>query len=1181
MVELDFENDIERYLLDTGYVQRKSSDYDVRTALDQELLLQFIQDTQKENWKKLEADYGSDLNKTIVNTINNEISSRSLLDVLRKGITIDNIEINCSYRKPDSKKNKKNYELYEKNIFSIIRQLHFSESTGESVDLGLFLNGFLVATAELKDQFSKQNVEDAIKQYKKRDIIERIFQFKRGALVHFAVDYFNIFMTTKLDGAETIFVPFNKYPKDESESYPISYLWNTIWVKDSWLDILLNFIQIEKRKSEKDPTIVTVNIIFPRYHQWEAVRKLIHDTQLSGTGKRYLIEHSNGSGKSKTIAWLCYALFSLHDSEDKNIFDSVVVISDRNVIVRQLKDDIKQLDETPGIVQNPTTSSELGDELEKTNRILISTQQKFHDVSDRIAKLAGKHFAIIVDEAQSSQGGESSKRVMEALTDLDEFGEKILRYDSQNLSYYAFSGTPKAKTLRIFGTKADDGKYRPFHRYSMKQAIDEGFVLDVLKNYTTYKRYFQLVQKGQDKQVDAKKAIRAIMHLVNEDPKNIYKKSQFVVEHFLENIKHKIGGKAKAMLVTDSRKQAILYKKAIDEYISQKNLDFKTLAAFSGSIDVDGITYTEDNLNNPLHKKNFDLVNWFSTSEYRILIVADKFRVGFNQPFLHTMYVDKKLNGVNVVQTLSRLNRKIKGKDDVCTVDFVNTVEEIKEAFSPYYTGIVLSDNLDPTLLYKLYQQILDFGIITEEDVEEFWRIMMPESGGKPSNEDLVASVSEARSRYKQTDEQEQLKFKRLLVNYVENYTYLTQIMDYNVSHLERLYNFGRRLLPTLPDASRTIPQSLRDDVAVKYLELKKTFEGAIKLPTKEGQLESAISTKVTKSADIVAILSELILRINQEHSGRPVTESETVCIEKLVNTIVYDDAIISHFKEPGNTVENILRFSSFKDEFNGKLQKVLKYNEELYVDIKNNEAWRNKLLEIVANKIQENISKTGELELPVISDDIPKNKESYRKALESCQNFMWYEDRFLNTESLSLLEDVIKKSKVKSIRILTSLIYNNGMNEEFLSKIKEFEKILSKNGVTLEVKVASTKKLHRIIHDRYVFGTNILWSLPPSSAVLDGQSSTFKEYKPGTQNYEKISKDYVEWWGDQEALEISSNWDKIKELRDKFVIKSSGREMHDTTCTKCGKATQVPFKPDGIRPVYCDDHKKLLRHKK
>jgi CxxC-x17-CxxC domain-containing protein len=481
-----------------------------------------------------------------------------------------------------------------------------------------------------------------------------------------------------------------------------------------------------------------------------------------------------------------------------------------------------------------------------------------------------------------------------------------------------------------------------------------------------------------------------------------------------------------------------------------------------------------------------------------------------------------------------------------------------------------------------LYQQILDFGIVTEDDLEEFWSVLLPGSREKASNEDLVSSVSDARSRFKQADELEQLNFKTLLVNYVENYAYLTQIMDYNVTNLEKLYIFGRRLLPTLPDQNRTIPETLKDNVAVKYIELKKTFEGRIELAHEEVELESVISTRVTKSAEVVSVLSELILRINQEYSGRPITESETLCVEKLVNSILYDGEMISHFKEEGNTLENILQFSSFKDEFNEKLAKVLRYNEELYVDIKNNETWRKRILETVANTIKLNISKTDELELPVISDDIDENKKSYRQALDSCQDFVWFEDRFLNTDSLSLFEDVIKKPKVKSIQILTSLVGNKEINDQFLNKIIEYKKILSEKEIRLEVKVVSTRRLHKKIHNRYVLGSNVLWDLPPAGLVLDGDSSsTFKEFKMSTKSYEKISKDYVDWCKDPDALEITANWDKIKRLVELYSKKrNENREMYDANCTACGIAIKVPFIPNPNIPVYCREHLKYKKKK-
>ena len=1172
MVESDFEDDIEKSLLNSGYEKRKSLDYDSHLGLDKEIIFRFIQNTQKEEWNQLEHDFGTDLKEKIIDSIYHEINSRGLLEVLRKGILMNDIRLKFSFRKPDSQKNKQNFELYKNNIFSFIRQLHFSNITNESIDLSLFLNGFPICTAELKDQFSGQTIDDAKKQYKNRNTDERIFQFKNGALVHFAIDYDNIFMTTKIAGQETSFLPFVRPEKQDKKSYPISYLWEEIWSKDNWLDIIENFIQYQKITSTKDPSLVLSElIIFPRYHQWVVVNKLLSDTKKNGPGNRYLIEHSTGSGKSYSIAWLAYALHSAHDDNDNSIFDCIVVISDRTVIVDQLRDDIKQFEDTPGLVSAPITSNALGNELERTNKIIISTQQKFFDVKDRIEKLGGKKFAVIVDEAQNSQGGEASSRVAEALIDLDNFGEKI-GPQPKNISYYAFSGTPKEKTLTLFGTPGTDGKKRAFHRYSMKQAIDEGFILDVLKHYTTIKRLFNVYQKGTDKQVDAKKALRQIMQLVNEDPKNITKKSGFIVEHFKDNIMEKIGGKAKAMVVTDSRKLAILFKQGIDDYIIRNNLPFKILVAFSGSIEINGKTYTEESINNLKKEKDFDLVEKFSEDDYKILIVADKFRVGFNQPKLHTMYVDKKLEDANAVQTLSRLNRIMKGKDDVCVIDFVNTAEEIKKSYSQYYTGVVLSDNIDPQILYKLYHQILDFGIIIDDDIENFWSLIKPISGESASNEELVASTYDAVHRYVETNEDDQIKFKGILVKYVENYAYLIQIEDYDAPYLEKLHRFGRKLLTRLPDSARIIPESLKDDVAVRYLDLKQTFEGSIMLEEREGELLGSITEGITKAPNVISSLSELLLRVNEKYSTKQRTVADTVCIEKFVKSLVYDQKVISEFKESGNTLETILQFGHYKDDFNEKLEKMLEYNEELYVKIKNDFDWKNKLIEDSAREIHKTISLTGTLDLPpTVTDNIPQNKDSYRKALESCEGYLWFEEKHLSADRLIFIEELTKNPKVNEIRILVSLIGNDKMNDEFLEKIKQLQNNLSGTKTKLMVKVISTIRLHKTVHHRYALGMNKLWSLPPVSSVLDGGSSTFDEHNMYTKSYEQISKDYVKWWDDPEALEIFSNWEKIKKLAEPFAKKTT--VMYDAKCFECGRATKVPFMPREGSRIYCREH--------
>ena len=497
-----------------------------------------------------------------------------------------------------------------------------------------------------------------------RNTNKTIFEFNKGSIVHFAVDYDHISMTTKLDNQDTVFRPFNKPDILDKKSYPTSFLWKEIWNQDNLLNIIHNFVHLQVELDPNDSTIIQNEfLIFPRYHQWDVVDKIILDTKQNGTGNRYLVEHSTGAGKSFSIAWLAYALHSIRDNDGTSIFDGVIVISDRKIIVNQLRDEIKQFGEIDGLVPEIDSSEQLGNELEHSKKILVSTQQKFFGVSDRIEKLGGKHYAVIIDEAQSSQGGDASQKVMNALVevDLDNFAQKI-NLGKQNISYFAFSGTPKDKTLAIFGTELSDGTKVPFHKYTMKQAIEEGYILDVLENVTTFKRLFTIIQKGQEKPLDTKKAIREIMQMVNQDPQNISQKSKFIIEHFKNFTINQIGEKAKAMVVTEKRKQAVLYKLTLDDYIEHLGLSIKTLVAFSGTVDINGTDYTENSLNNKNHEKDFDIAKKFSGDEYRILIVADKYRVGFNQPYLHTMYVDKKLKDVNAVQTLSRLNRTKNGK---------------------------------------------------------------------------------------------------------------------------------------------------------------------------------------------------------------------------------------------------------------------------------------------------------------------------------------------------------------------------------------------------------------------------------------------------------------------------------------------------------------------------------------
>jgi type I restriction enzyme, R subunit len=1168
MVEKNFEDDIVNSLEKSGYEIRLSDNYDSKLGLDADTLFRFLHDTQSDEIKLIEHDFGNGTKDKILDTIFSEINQRGLIDVIRNGITINDKKLILSYRKPQSQKNKKAYELYQKNIFTVIRQLHFSQITTESIDLAIFLNGFPITTTELKDQFSKQTVEDAQKQYMKRNTDERIFQFKNGAIVHFAVDYDDIFMTTKLKNQDTVFLPFNKPEIEDKKKYPTSYLWNEIWEKDNLLNIVHNFVHLQIEYDPDDSTKIKDEfLIFPRYHQWDAVNKIILDTKEKGSGNKYLVEHSTGSGKSFSIAWLAYALHSVRDYDEKSIFDGVIVISDRTIIVDQLRDEIKQFDDTEGLVPKIENSNELGNELERSNKILVSTQQKFFDVKDRIETLGGKNYAVIVDEAQSSQGGDASQKVMDALVDLDSFGQKITTA-KQNISYFAFSGTPKDKTLAIFGTKLSDGTKVPFHKYTMKQAIDEGYILDVLKNYTTIKRIFDILQKSGEKQVDTKKAFRQIMQMVNEDPKNISKKSHFIVEHFKNHTIKQIGEKAKAMLVTEKRKQAVQYKLAIDDYLAHLGLKIKTLVAFSGTVTVNGVDYTENSLNNPNKEKDFDIAKEFTKDEYRILIVADKFRVGFNQPLLHTMYVDKTLRNVNAVQTLSRLNRTKKGKDDVCVVDFVNTSEEIQEAYSKYYVGVVLSDEIDSKLLYKFYQQVMDFGVILDDDIDSYWDLIHPASGSPAINEELVGATADAVHRFMELDEETRGKFKQFLVKFVENYAYLVQVNDYETENLEKLHRFGRKLLTRLPDPGRIIPLSLKDDVAVRYIDLKETFHGSIPLEDKPGILGKPITVGTQKRPSIIGSLSEVILKINEKYSNNVRTVAETACVEKFVRTLVMDNHIISEFKQSGNTVQNILDYGEYSTLFDKKLDEIESYNPKLFVSIKNDPDWKKQIRDESAKLIDEQIKARGEIELPSITDDIVQNKASYRKALESCKDYLWFEEKHLAADKLDFLDDILKSCHVNEIKILGSAIFNDKINQEFFDKIKKLQIELSQNGVKLTVKIATSKSLHKKFHDRYAIGSNNLWTVPPISAVMEGSAATFNQHVEGSSTYTQDSKSYDDWWNDSDALDIFSEWDKIKKIAELYSKFQSKPQKYN--CVECGVEFTKNFK---LSHPLCEKH--------
>jgi len=734
----------EHGFLPGGYRKRKPDDYSRSLCLDPDVVLDFIYATQPKEWEKLKQHHGDDVKARFLHRLSSEITKRGTLDVFRKGIKDSGCKFQIAYFRPATGLNEETQQLYEANQFSVIRQLYFSERNEQSLDLGIFLNGIPLFTAELKNPFKGQDVQNAIKQYRfDRDPREPMFAFGR-CLGHFSVDPDLVYLTTHLTGKTSRFLPFNQGRNGGAgnppswKSFSTAYLWEETWSRDSVLDLIQNFIQIVEEEDDKGKKTGKKSLLFPRYHQLDSVRRLVADSKAKGPGERYLIQHSAGSGKSNSIGWLAHQLSSLHDVNEKRVFDSIIVITDRRVLDRQLQRTLRSFEQTKGMVENiDTTSRQLKQALEDGKNIIVTTLQKFPVIQDQIGELAGKRFACIIDEAHSSQSGETTKSLTSVLStdsleeaEKEEGGEqedledKIVeemkkRGRQKNVSTFAFTATPKPKTLELFGCKREDGKFEPFSLYTMRQAIEEGFILDVLENYTTYKSYWNLLKKiEEDPRYDRKKATALLKSFVDLHEHTINKKVEIMVEHFVGQTLNRIGGKAKAMIVTRSRLHAVRYRRAVDEYLKAKGYPFKCLVAFSGTVRDRGQDYTEANMNGFPDKQTADT---FKRDECKLMVVANKFQTGFDQPLLHTMYVDKKLGGVAAVQTLSRLNRIYPpDKQETTVIDFTNEAKDIQESFEPYYDRTLLSEATDTNLLYDLQGELENYHFFTTDDVEGF-----------------------------------------------------------------------------------------------------------------------------------------------------------------------------------------------------------------------------------------------------------------------------------------------------------------------------------------------------------------------------------------------------------------------------------------------------------------------------
>ena len=914
--EVTFENEIEFALIEKGgFTKGYPADFERANAIDTAKLFEFLKKSQPLEWQKLYKKHGDNVEVGFLKKLCKDLDAYGVLYVLRHGVVDAPAKFSLCFFKPASRMNQTNLDSYKKNILSITRQVHYSQKNENSIDVVLFINGLPIVTLELKNPVTGQTVENAKMQYMKdRDHREPLLSFKERCLVHFAVDTDEVWMTTKLNGMDTYFLPFNKgrkggkgNPVGEGD-YRTSYLWDEVLKKDSLLDIVQRFIHLEKgKKGSKKETL-----IFPRYHQLDVVRKVVDDVRENGTGRNYLIQHSAGSGKSNSISWLAHHLSNLHNDDDKVVFNSIIVITDRKVLDKQLQDTIFQFEHVEGVVVKiNNNSTQLAEALNTGKKIIITTLQKFPFILEKVDSFQGKRFAIIVDEAHSSQTGEASRKmkavlgVSEGLTEeqqLQRVAEEEASYETRqsdsedeiaremsthgklsNLSFFAFTATPKPKTLEMFGTPSPDGIPRAFHIYSMRQAIEEGFILDVLKNYVTYDTYFRIGKKiSDDPRYEKSKANKALGKFFNLHSHNLAQKTQIIVEHFRTITKYKIGGRAKAMVVTGSRLHAVRYYLEFQRYIKKMGYENELgiLVAFSGTVRDGGEDYTEVGINNI---KESELPGKFSSGEYQVLLVAEKYQTGFDEPLLHTMFVDKKLSGVKAVQTLSRLNRTCFGKEDTFVLDFVNSAEEIGAAFSPYYEETTIEETTDANIVYDLKIKLDTFRVYWESEIESSTKVFFKPRKKQGSMDFAVLNshLDPAVDRYKGLDESEQEDFKSTLIKFVRTYTFLTSIVRLDDADMHKFHAYAKFLLKKLPKREGNTPIFLDDEVSLQYYRIQKIFEGSIGLEQGTPLPNTIIAGKPQHEEK--EPLSELIEKINDRFG------TEFTNIDKVLEQFVSD----------------------------------------------------------------------------------------------------------------------------------------------------------------------------------------------------------------------------------------------------------------------------------------------------
>ncbi|MBU3600388.1 type I restriction endonuclease subunit R [Polynucleobacter sp. 30F-ANTBAC] len=903
---------VEQLITNQGYIERANSDYRPDLALDSQLLVNFVKQTQPESWALMESKFGSKVEEMFCKEVDKKLKSSDIVTVLREGIQFTwGAVIKLCYFKPASNINPNLEKLYEANLLSVIRQVYYSvKDRGEkgknnSIDVVLFLNGIPVATVELKNALTGQTIQDAIRQYKydRKPAGETLLASGR-VLVHVAVDTDEAGMTTKLNNGKTVFLPLNRGNDGRSgngaikDEFKTAYLYKdlgdqkAIFSRDVLLDIIGNLAQ-------KDGDV----LIFPRFHQIDAVRKLLADAKEKSSGQKYLIQHSPGSGKTWTISWVAAGLAKLHNKEDKNIFDSVVIISDRRVLDGQLQKAIRKLGISNAYIETvDKTSAQLREALEGGKKIIVTTIQKFStETISAMNAMTGKRFAVIIDEAHSSQSGKSAQGVQEALgdqSDVEALGDEIAKAQASkqkrdNISYLAFTATPKNTTLEIFGTRESvDAIPHPFHEYSMRQAVEEGFILDVLQNYRTYKSYYELEKTIEDdprfKGAKAKRKVARYVSLTT-----INQKAAVIVEHFNKHVKNELNDQAKAMVVCQSREHAFRHYEAIKGYIIDHKDECKGLdaiIAFSGDLFVDGQTYTEPGLNGFSEK---DLPEQFDTNLYQILVVANKYQTGFDQPKICAMYIDRKLDGLQCVQTLTRANRTFPGKtaESIYILDFQNTIEDIKEAFKVYFDITELEGLTDPEQIYELKSLIMESGFVDQESVDDFAQILSKPEVTTGDRATLEGIVNQAVNSYNVADIPSQDEFRQAIKSYCRFYSFIIQVYPVADVKLESLYWYATWLGKKLKNNKTDDGSELTDEmIRLTKLRIEESEKGSA--TPYAGSSKSlppisafGVNTKPTENDE--KELSEIIKEFNDKH-GTEFTEDDIIRIgiqaEKVAN---------------------------------------------------------------------------------------------------------------------------------------------------------------------------------------------------------------------------------------------------------------------------------------------------------